>query len=100
MNISLGDIMVVTYNENGTSAATQLNAVKNVHLLIISLSFVALLIGGLVALLVYAVKRSRYEQAKNRARDMVCLSYFFQELSKNSVYEIMSCKWGRGFKFK
>ena len=76
MNISLGDIMVVTYNENGTSAATQLNAVKNVHLLIISLSFVALLIGGLVALLVYAVKRSRYEQAKNRARDMVCLSYF------------------------
>ena len=71
MNISVGEVLTtLTFNENGTSS-NHLTAVKNINLLVISLSFVVLLIIGLVCLLVYAVKRSKYMQAKNRARDMV-----------------------------
>ena len=75
MNISVGEVLTtLTFNENGTSnhlRLSNLTAVKNINLLVISLSFVVLLIIGLVCLLVYAVRRSKYLQAKNRARDMV-----------------------------
>ena len=75
MNISVGEVLTtLTFNENGTSSnhlrLSNLTAVKNINLLVISLSFVVLLIIGLVCLLVYAVRRSKYLQAKNRARDM------------------------------
>ena len=76
MNISVGEVLTtLTFNENGTLSnhlrLSNLTAVKNINLLVISLSFVVLLIIGLVCLLVYAVRRSKYLQAKNRARDMV-----------------------------
>ena len=76
MNISVGEVLTtLTFNENGTSSnhlrLSNLTAVKNINLLVMSLSFVVLLIIGLVCLLVYAVRRSKYLQAKNRARDMV-----------------------------
>ena len=78
MNISVGEILTtLTFNENDTLSSSHLLTVKNTNLLIISLTFVVLLIIGLVCLLVYAVKRSKYMQAKNRARDMVIYSNNF-----------------------
>ena len=76
MNISVGEVLTtLTFNENGTLASSHLPTVKNINQPIISLSFVILLIIGLVCLLVYAVKRNKYMQAKNRARDMVRKSF-------------------------
>ncbi len=60
--------------------------VKNLQLLVVCLSFVALLTVGLVCLLVYAVKRNKYLQAKNRARNPVSLFRFSPHFSFDYSY--------------
>jgi hypothetical protein len=65
INITVGHILHQSYNTS-THGVDEPSRGKNNVLLATSLCFIVLLIFGLIGLLVYAVRRSKYIQSKNR----------------------------------
>ncbi len=90
INISVGHVFHHVYNSSTFESPSASR--KSSIMLVTSLSFIVLLIFGLIGLLVYAVRRSKYIQNKNRT-PMVCNFMKHFDTFKQSCKYILTIKY-------